>query len=95
MRTDAPLGAAVVTRPDSSWTGNLVAALCGNALHRRTLSDSQVTGEQVLLDGTHGGLGAVIEGPDSAVYVTTSNRDGRGSPREGDDRILRVVPPRG
>jgi hypothetical protein len=31
-------------------------------------------------------------GPDGALYVATNNRDGRGSPRAGDDRILRVIP---
>jgi hypothetical protein len=36
----------------------------------------------------------VREGPDGNLYVLTSNRDGRGNPRQGDDRILRIVPPR-
>ncbi len=31
-------------------------------------------------------------GPDGMLYVLTSNRDGRGSPREGDDRLVRVDP---
>jgi len=34
----------------------------------------------------------VVVGPDDALYVLTSNRDGRGRPRPGDDKILRIVP---
>jgi hypothetical protein len=30
-------------------------------------------------------------GPDGALYVLTNNRDGRGSARGGDDRILRFT----
>lgn len=37
----------------------------------------------------------VVEGPDGALHLMTSNRDGRGDPARGDDRILRVVPPGG
>jgi aldose sugar dehydrogenase len=51
-----------------------------------------VTGDEVLLDGRFGRLRDVAVGPDGAVYLATSNRDGRGSPRPGDDRILRIAP---
>jgi glucose/arabinose dehydrogenase len=92
----APSGAAFVSLPDSRWTGSyIVAALRGRALHRLTFTGDRVTDEQVLLDGTHGRLRAVVEGPDGALYVTTSNRDGRGDPERADDRVLRVVPPAG
>lgn len=40
------------------------------------------------------GLGRIREtamGPDGALYFSTSNRDGRGSPQKGDDRIFRIV----
>jgi glucose/arabinose dehydrogenase len=44
-----------------------------------------------LLQGVYGRLRDVVSGPDGALYVATSNRDGRGRPRPGDDRILRIV----
>ncbi|MCZ6867140.1 MAG: PQQ-dependent sugar dehydrogenase, partial [Chloroflexi bacterium] len=37
----------------------------------------------------------VVQGPDGHLYFATSNRDGRGTPGEGDDLILRIVPVRG
>ena len=41
--------------------------------------------------GVYGRLRDVVTGPDGALYVATSNRDGRGKVRTGDDRILRIV----
>jgi quinoprotein glucose dehydrogenase len=41
---------------------------------------------------TYGRLRGMTVGPDGAIYVGTSNRDGRGSPRSGDDRIIRIAP---
>lgn len=40
-----------------------------------------------------GRLRDAVAGPDGALYVLTNNRDGRGRPREGDDRILKITPP--
>lgn len=43
----------------------------------------------------YGRLRAMTVGPDGAIYVGTSNRDGRElsrGPRTGDDRILRIAP---
>lgn len=38
----------------------------------------------------YGRLRALAVGPDGAIYVGTSNRDGRGQPRPGDDRVIRI-----
>ncbi len=70
-----------------------VAGLRGRRLLRVPLSpDLKVTGVEALLSGSYGRLRDVVVGPDGALYVTTNNRDGRGSPAPDDDRILRVTP---
>jgi len=43
-------------------------------------------------DPVLGRLRDVVEGPDGALYILTSNRDGRGDPQAGDDHIYRLAP---
>jgi glucose/arabinose dehydrogenase len=40
----------------------------------------------------YGRLREVVQGPDGALYVTTSNCDGRGDCPEDKDAILRILP---
>lgn len=90
----APSGATFLSRP-GPWQGDYVlAALRGQSLHRLMLEGNRVVGDQPLLTGTFGRLRSVTEAPDGSLYVLTSNRDGRGVPSKGDDRILRVLLPR-
>ncbi|HEV2771785.1 MAG TPA: PQQ-dependent sugar dehydrogenase [Thermoleophilaceae bacterium] len=92
----APSGASFVTMPGSEWTGDfLLAALIGEQLRRLSLDGTRVTENEPLLEGRYGRLRTVREGPDGALYVLTSNRDGRGEPEPEDDRVLRIVPPAG
>lgn len=42
-------------------------------------------------DINFGRIREITEGPDGGIYFSTSNRDGRGSIREGDDKIYRIV----
>ena len=93
----APSGATFVRKGGSAWTGDyLIGALVGEQLRRITISRSgKVTGNEALFEGEFGRLRTVVEAPDGSLYVLTNNRDGRGSPTDGDDRILRIVPPAG
>ncbi len=78
------------------WKGSMLfGTLRGESLRRLTFAaDGSVAGEEVLYEDRYGRIRDVAVGPDGAVYFTTSNQDGRGSPRAGDDRILRVGPRR-
>lgn len=96
--TVAIAGAAFVSgdKLPGSWQGDLVfAALKSSHLQRVALAPPHhraVASRQTLYQGRFGRLRAVEMGPDGYLYFTTSNRDGRGSPRPGDDRLLRLVP---
>jgi glucose/arabinose dehydrogenase len=71
-----------------------VATLRGTHLLRATVDTSsrRVTAQERLLEGTYGRLRDVVPGPDGNLYFATNNRDGRGTPMTGDDRVLRIVP---
>jgi glucose/arabinose dehydrogenase len=49
-----------------------------------------VESQERLFHNTFGRLRDVLVAPDGAVYLGTSNRDGRGSPTADDDRIIRI-----
>ncbi len=78
----------------SAFQGNLfVATLRGTHLRRVVLKGPdfrQVEQTEALFSGTFGRLRDVVEGPDGALYITTSNRDGRGAPTADDDRVIRI-----
>ena len=62
-------------------------------LHRLILDeDGRIESDEVVLEG-YGRLRAILKDPESrCLYIGTSNRDGRGRPREGDDRVIKYCP---
>lgn len=66
-----------------------MAALRGQRLWKIPVAaDGGVGQPQALFSGTYGRLRAAASAPDGTLWFSTSNRDGRGSPRPGDDRIV-------
>jgi glucose/arabinose dehydrogenase len=68
-----------------------MAALRGTRLWLIPLSGSPgATTPKAQLTGTYGRLRTVVVAPDGSLWLTTSNTDGRGDPKPGDDRILQL-----
>ncbi len=82
----SPSGAGIAG--GSLW----VAALRGERLYRIPLGQEGSLGEpEELYVDEYGRLRTVIQSPRGSLWVTTSNRDGRGNPGPKDDKIL-VIP---
>jgi glucose/arabinose dehydrogenase len=93
--TIAPAGCAVYAAElIPQWQGSMLFVTLKDASLRRLTfgDDGSVEDEEVLYRNEFGRLRDVAVGPDGAVYLATSNRDGRGDPGERDDRILRIAP---
>jgi len=83
----SPSGAAITA--GSLW----VAALRGERLWQIPLGRASEVGTPIAhFVGDYGRLRAVVRAPDGSLWCTTSNRDGRGTPRPGDDKILVISP---
>jgi glucose/arabinose dehydrogenase len=77
------------------------ASPSGAAISGRTLYVAGLKGERLWtvpldggspkaeLTGKYGRLRTVAVAPDGALWLTTSNKDGRGDPKSGDDKVLR------
>lgn len=91
--TWAPSGATFVTQGPSAGS-LLFTGLRGLSLYRLTLDKSdprKVASFERLLQNEYGRLRDVYQAPDGAIYILTSNRDGRGQPTADDDRVLKLT----
>lgn len=85
--TWAPAGLAYVKELSALF----FAGLRGQILYEVRLNQTPLTLKEHL-KGELGRIREVVVGPDNLLYITTSNRDGRGIPESSDDRIIRVNP---
>lgn len=92
-RTWAPSGIAFIHH--GLWNGRLlIACLRGEQLISITLNNRglEVESLEIWLVHSFGRLREVIEADDGSIYLTTSNRDGRGNPDPKDDKIIHLIP---
>jgi glucose/arabinose dehydrogenase len=83
--TCSPSGVAVVR--GRAWVG----ALQGECVYSVTLTGGKKGKIRRHLRGDLGRIRTVAKAPDGALWVTTSNRDGRGDPKRPDDRVVRLA----
>lgn len=93
----APSGAAFYSSDVlPQFKGQLFfTGLVGEGLFRVTFSGDILTRDirwERMNDVRVGRVRDVVQGPDGGLYFITSNRDGRGTVRDGDDAIYRIVP---
>jgi len=67
-----------------------MAGLRGARLWQIPVDGARAGRPRDFLTGRYGRLRTVVLAPDGSLWLTTSNRDGRGQPNANDDRILRV-----
>lgn len=81
--TWAPAGAVFI--------GNSIifGGLRGKALYQAVIDGDNIKLKEHF-KSEFGRIREVILGPDGYLYITTSNRDGRGTPKSGDDKIIKI-----
>lgn len=84
--TWAPAGLEIIE--DTLYFGGLR----GEALYSAQINGNNLTNLQRHFQSEFGRIRAVKLGPDGFLYVSTSNRDGRGDVNQGDDKIIRINP---
>jgi hypothetical protein len=67
-----------------------VGALAGHSLYSVDLVGPGARRRTRWFNDRLGRIRTVERAPDGTLWVTTSNRDGRGNPRSGDDKVVRI-----
>jgi glucose/arabinose dehydrogenase len=86
--TDVASPSGLAYADGALWMG----ALRGNRLWKIPITDQTAGQPEAYFVGDYGRMRTVVVAPDGNLWVTTSNRDGRGDPSDTDDQILLVSP---
>ena len=68
-----------------------LAALKGQRVWAIDVADDGTAAATPWFTGDYGRIRDVTAGPDGSLWFLTNNTDGRGDPRDGDDRLLQVA----
>lgn len=84
--------------PDETWAPAGIAfaqgslyfgGLRGQALYQAKIKEEPISLKEHFKN-QFGRIRDVVLSPDGDLYLTTSNRDGRGRPQPGDDKVIRI-----
>ena len=91
--TWAPAGAVFVKK--GKWKGSfLFVGLRGETLYRAVIDPTnprKILRLEEYMKQTFGRLRDIAEAPDGTFYLCVTNRDGRGTPKAEDDRIIKLT----
>lgn len=89
----------VESTADETWAPGALAfkdgslfftGLRGETLYEANVANGNIVNLTGHLRSKYGRLRAATFGPDGFLYVSTSNTDGRGEPKPGDDKIIKI-----
>lgn len=78
----------------SAFVGNSLffSGLRGQSLYEAIIQNGDIIDFKEHFVGKYGRIREVVVGTDGKLYITTSNTDGRGVPKTGDDKIIQIDP---
>lgn len=88
--TMAPSGATFYSNDKLPFENQFIyGGLRGEQIRALTYENGKVVKDEKILDG-FGRIREIVEGSDGWIYFATNNTDGRGTPKENDDKIYRI-----
>ncbi|MDO8452713.1 MAG: PQQ-dependent sugar dehydrogenase [bacterium] len=95
---EGTVGPVIESGKNATWApsgvtilGNIIyfAGLRGEAVYVYSIVNKVLSTK---LKSEYGRLRTIVKGPDGSFYILTNNTDGRGEPKDNDDKLIRIDP---